>query len=394
MASVAFILMTAIPTTHLVIGTILIALTLTFATLFVWKLHEAKTLRKEVVELRDTMRMMRYEEANLARMLHIADKSEESNAKQPTYESIENTSESETEKITEKSFLKEAIEDTAKETTEEVVLVETTIVIEEKGTTAEEDVTTISEEEIKISIEKQTQETPENALPVVTTEPEPEPASTFREVSESEERTPIAKSRKQTIKERCPAIPNDLFSAWFEENENTSSSTDSVKTEEENATPSNDPQPTDETISPNEEHVAHETDEDRPDDTLDKESPENKPQEFTTPSTLSKEDERFCRKLERTIHTRMRNPNLNVDIIASQFGLGRTNFYRKVRELTGMSPNDYLRKYRMTKAAELLQTSEMAISDICIQVGIPDAQYFSRVFKVYYGVTPTMYREQ
>lgn len=109
---------------------------------------------------------------------------------------------------------------------------------------------------------------------------------------------------------------------------------------------------------------------------------------------MSREDERFCHKLERTIQTRMRNPNLNVDIIASQFGLGRTNFYRKVRELTGMSPNDYLRKCRMTKAGELLQNTELSISDVCVQVGIPDAQYFSRVFKAHYGVTPSLYREQ
>ena len=108
---------------------------------------------------------------------------------------------------------------------------------------------------------------------------------------------------------------------------------------------------------------------------------------------LSKEDERFCRKLERIVNARLRNPNLNIDIIAAQFGVGRTNFYRKVRELTGMSPNDYLRRCRMERAAELLGDSETPINDICTQVGMPDAQYFSRVFKVYYGMSPSAYRE-
>lgn len=109
---------------------------------------------------------------------------------------------------------------------------------------------------------------------------------------------------------------------------------------------------------------------------------------------LSKEDERFCRKLERIVDTRLRNPNLNIDIIAAQFGIGRTNFYRKVRELTGMSPNDYLRKCRMERAAELLRTTDLPISEVCVQVGVPDAQYFSKVFKIYFATTPSIYREQ
>ena len=73
--------------------------------------------------------------------------------------------------------------------------------------------------------------------------------------------------------------------------------------------------------------------------------------------------------------------------------MGRTNFYRKVREQMGVSPNDYLRRCRMERAAELLRSTELPISDICAQVGVPDAQYFSKVFKVYFETTPSAYRE-
>jgi AraC-like DNA-binding protein len=59
----------------------------------------------------------------------------------------------------------------------------------------------------------------------------------------------------------------------------------------------------------------------------------------------------------------------------------------------GMSPNDYLKKCRMERAAELLGNPEMAINEVCAQVGMPDAQYFSRVFKAYFGVSPSVYRE-
>jgi AraC-like DNA-binding protein len=41
----------------------------------------------------------------------------------------------------------------------------------------------------------------------------------------------------------------------------------------------------------------------------------------------------------------------------------------------------------------MLRGSDSPVSDVCVQVGIPDAQYFSRVFKTHFGVTPTAYRE-
>ena len=132
----------------------------------------------------------------------------------------------------------------------------------------------------------------------------------------------------------------------------------------------------------------------RPEEDMETLSPESQQETSTAREVeLNKEDERFCRKLERIVTTRLRNPNLNIDIIAAQFGIGRTNFYRKVRELTGMSPNDYLRKGRMERAVELLGNPDLTISEVCAQVGIPDAQYFSRVFKAFYGVSPSVYRE-
>ena len=208
--------------------------------------------------------------------------------------------------------------------------------------------------------------------------------------------------RKHAINERRPAIPVDLFAAWFAENEEPSSeepveekleTLETVKVEKkeelevaqvevqeivpEAVAQNKAPEPVVAEVEVSSEDSA----------TLAVEGAEET-------SELSKEDERFRRKLERIVNTRLRNPNLNIDIIAAQLGLGRTNFYRKVRELMGMSPNDYLRKCRMERAAELLCSSELAVSDVCVQVGMPDAQYFSRVFKAHFGVSPSIYREQ
>lgn len=401
MASVALIAMAAIPAAYTAVGIVLIVLALTCAALFVWKLREANTLRKEVMELRDTMRMMRYEEANLARMLHTADKNmpaTEEITEEVAETAAEEAAETAAEEPQETAEATEPTEDTetigAIDAAKVIEAAEAIDPVEESDTeevTGEPTAATIKEPAEETAVESAVEPVAEPIATEAAEEPVAE-ESIVEEPTVEVAPMPIARSRKQTIRERCPAIPNDLFAAWFEENDNESS------TAEPDEIPA---------VTPAEENIAEQSaampTQEATEETAPLESPKGSESPTATASLLpqaeealpmNREDERFCRKLERTIQTRMRNPNLNVDIIAAQFGLGRTNFYRKVRELTGMSPNDYLRKCRMTKAAELLQNTGLSISDICAQVGIPDAQYFSRVFKAHFGVSPSIYREQ
>ena len=71
--------------------------------------------------------------------------------------------------------------------------------------------------------------------------------------------------------------------------------------------------------------------------------------------------------------------------------MGRTNFYGKVKELTGMSPNQYLQDARMERAAELLLQGELTVSEISYKIGIQDPSYFNKCFKAKYGVVPSKY---
>jgi len=79
--------------------------------------------------------------------------------------------------------------------------------------------------------------------------------------------------------------------------------------------------------------------------------------------------------------------------LAFPMGLGRTVFYRKVRGVTGYSPNEYIRIVRMKKAAELLLESNYTVSEVSYKVGINDPFYFSKCFKHHFGVSPSAYRE-
>lgn len=374
------ILIASLPTSWMVVGCVLIVVTLIAVVLFALKAREVGALKKEVEELRDTMRMMRYEEANLSRMLHTVDKHPE------LMEQDEETGEETGEDADEENTVTTEI---AEEATENPEAPEGT----ESSEKAEE---TESSEEIESSEEAEEAEKAEPSEDTVSIEAPELPES-------PQEKEPL---RKQAINERRPAIPTDLFAAWFEENEQKEAPAEKTSATTESAAPTMQPEKIDEHTEPTDNPKDSE-----PAESITTEAPavvtttaeEEQPvadlpsehiQETDAPIVLGKEDERFCRKLERIVNSRMKNPNLNIDVIAAQFGIGRTNFYRKVRELMGMSPNDYLRKCRMERAAELLRNSELPIADVCSQVGMPDAQYFSRVFKSYFGTPPSTYREQ
>jgi AraC-like DNA-binding protein len=87
----------------------------------------------------------------------------------------------------------------------------------------------------------------------------------------------------------------------------------------------------------------------------------------------------------------MSEPTFNVDRLAEMMNIGRTKFYGKVKELTGMSPNKYLQEARMRRASELLLEGEYSVSEVSFKVGIQDASYFNKMFKTHFGVVPSKY---
>ena len=404
-------LMASLPTTWLVVGIVLLVLLLVAVLLIVVKSREAYLLKKEVAELRETMLMMRYEEANLSRMLHKADKAEQIEA--PTAEMLvaeveadevaesadELEASEESEVVTELSELSalEPSEDSEnsepsecseqenpQESAEEESLVEESLVEEPavEDTAIEEPVTEVSVPEEPVIEEPAEEES-------VAVESIAEELHVGEPIIEDPivEQPATPRPRKHAINERRPAIPNDLFAAWFEEQDNQISQEESLHEEVLVEQPIIEPVAADVSDMSPAVLAAESAEEPLPAAEADNVA-------SSVPKVLSKEDEKFCRKLERIVHTRMHNPNLNVDVIAAQFGMGRTNFYRKVREITSMSPNDYLRQCRMERASELLRTTDLSVVEICGQVGISDAQYFSRVFKSFYGAPPSAYREQ
>ena len=105
-------------------------------------------------------------------------------------------------------------------------------------------------------------------------------------------------------------------------------------------------------------------------------------------------DKQFTERLALIIEKNMQNPQLSIDDLAGMMGVGRSIFYRKVRGITGYSPNEYLRIIRMKKAADLLaQSDTVTIAEVAREVGVNDPFYFSRCFKEQFGMSPTAYQK-
>ena len=304
-------------------------------------------------------------------------------------DSIENIFEEkpETSVVLETAVQENVDEDKAEELKDEVEKENSEELLEEGFVNEQPEGVTIVVEPIENAVVKETiseDKTIEEQLTIAQEEAESPQIEPVEEVI-----PPVAVAHKQSINERRPAIPTDLFSAWFAENESTIDEAPVSGVEPEDLSEGTLTEQV--KLSAASEETVAEQSVDK--NIVESATGESVTAEAVSSAELSKEDERFYRKLERIVNARLRNPNLNIDIIASQFGIGRTNFYRKVREVTGMSPNDYLRKCRMERAAELLSNPQVTVSDVCTQVGIPDAQYFSRVFKAFYGISPSIYRD-
>ena len=105
-------------------------------------------------------------------------------------------------------------------------------------------------------------------------------------------------------------------------------------------------------------------------------------------------DNEFYNRFLAKVEEQMGNSELNVDQLASELGLGRSQFYRKIKALTNYSPVELLRRLRLQRSRHLLTTTEKSVSEIAYEVGFSTPAYFTKCFRHAFGKTPTELREE
>ncbi len=110
---------------------------------------------------------------------------------------------------------------------------------------------------------------------------------------------------------------------------------------------------------------------------------------FKTPS----QDDVFLTKAQEVVEQHLQDSSLSVQMLAREMAISNSMLYRKVSELLGISPNDFIRKIKLQTAKEMLIENNISISEIAFKCGFKDVSYFGYTFKKEYGVTPTSYRK-
>lgn len=105
-------------------------------------------------------------------------------------------------------------------------------------------------------------------------------------------------------------------------------------------------------------------------------------------------DEKFMQKLYATLQQNIANSDLNLDAFCKELGLSKSNLYRKIKQITGYSPNEFIRNFRLETAAKMLKETDMTITEVYCAVGYNSLAYFSNCFKALYGMSPTEFKNK
>ena len=88
------------------------------------------------------------------------------------------------------------------------------------------------------------------------------------------------------------------------------------------------------------------------------------------------------------IQNNLGNSELSVETISKEMGISRAQLYRKIKTMTGISPNDIIREARLKRADRLLETTDKSISEIAYEVGFSSPSYFTKCYREFFGRTP------
>lgn len=109
---------------------------------------------------------------------------------------------------------------------------------------------------------------------------------------------------------------------------------------------------------------------------------------------LNRLDKEFIDKMNKVIEDNITTEDLNMDFMSSQMAMSYSTFYRKVKALMGMTAKEYIRKRKLQKSAELLQSGDYNVTEAATMTGFNDLNNFRIIFKKEFGVPPSDYKQK
>ena len=103
---------------------------------------------------------------------------------------------------------------------------------------------------------------------------------------------------------------------------------------------------------------------------------------------LTKAYEAFLEKLTEVIKSNISEPEFNVDILAEKMNMSRSSLHRKIKGIAQITPNEFIQLERLKMAAQLIQSQEYKINEVCYIVGFNSSSYFAKCFQKQFGVLP------
>jgi DNA-binding response OmpR family regulator len=104
-------------------------------------------------------------------------------------------------------------------------------------------------------------------------------------------------------------------------------------------------------------------------------------------------EKEFLAAAHLVVEQNRNNQTFDTKMWYEKMGIGRTRFFNRIKDITGMTPNDYLIYLKMNKGQQLLkEDNNLTISEIAYQLGFSNPAYFSKCFKKQFGITPQEYK--
>ncbi len=105
-------------------------------------------------------------------------------------------------------------------------------------------------------------------------------------------------------------------------------------------------------------------------------------------------DERFLNRLSEVLDAHLEEEDFGINQLCETLGISRIQLHRKLKALAGTSASHFIRNYRLEKGRELLETTDLNISEVAYRVGFRNHSYFTESFRERYGMAPSEYRDQ